>query len=334
MAKVFQDVLLYSIPEEIITEISLFGISGVKNLHNVSLVSKTFHAVFFREFHMEQILKRNFTKQIFGFLYFLDHCGEPDKRVFMTSLYKYLAKYRYCISGSFALSVIDGINNRNDQHWRNGDIDIYVSLPKTNANRFRDFHSGLATWWRNIRYLFHYSRVKVEFYSNIDYCKIWSPAPTFKHFVQGVYSFKIIGQFGQRTIQFIILDTRYHISPTLFVTTKFDFTFLLNSIRFDNTGNFCLFQIMHLDHIISKSGSYTPFFLKHWSLEWKLWQIAKGSTDQELLNYHIARRKTIRRLKERRQKYHMRGYAITGLIPKGKFYFDRNISPYVNNSHK
>jgi hypothetical protein len=91
---------------------------------------------------------------------------------------------------------------------------------------------------------------------------------------------------------------------------------------------------MHLDHIISKSGSYTPFFLKHWSLEWKLWQIAKGSTDQELLNYHIARRKTIRRLKERRQKYHMRGYAITGLIPKGKFYFDRNISPYVNNSHK
>ena len=46
MAKVFQDVLLYSIPEEIITEISLFGISGVKNLHNVSLVSKTFHAVF------------------------------------------------------------------------------------------------------------------------------------------------------------------------------------------------------------------------------------------------------------------------------------------------
>jgi hypothetical protein len=80
----------------------------------------------------------------------------------MTSLYKYLAKYRYCISGSFALSVIDGIDNRNDQHWRNGDIDIYVSLPKTNANRFRDFHSGLATWWRNIRYLFHYSRVKVD----------------------------------------------------------------------------------------------------------------------------------------------------------------------------
>ncbi len=196
MAKVFQDVLLYSIPEEIITEISLFGISGVKNLHNVSLVSKTFHAVFFREFHMEQILKRNFTKQIFGFLYFLDHCGEADKRVFMTSLYKYLAKYRYCISGSFALSVIDGINNRNDQHWRNGDIDIYVSLPKTNANRFRDFHSGLATWWRNIRYLFHYSRVKVEFYSNLDYCKIWSPAPTFKHFVKASIALKIFDNLG------------------------------------------------------------------------------------------------------------------------------------------
>ena len=89
-----------------------------------------------------------------------------------------------------------------------------------------------------------------------------------------------------------------------------------------------------LNHIISKSGTYTPFFLKHWSFEWKLWQNAKGTTDQDLLDSQKAKRKTIRRLKDRREKYQLRGYTISGLIPKGRFYFDKNVSPYVNNSHK
>jgi hypothetical protein len=36
-------------------------------------------------------------------------------------------------------------------------------------------------------------------------------------------------------VQFIILDARHHITPTLFCKTKFDFTFLTNWIRFIDT---------------------------------------------------------------------------------------------------
>ena len=334
MATVFNDAVLYSIPEEIIADLILFGIVGLIDLNNVSLVSKPFRNVFFTKFNMEQILKRNFRKHMFYFLYFLDHCDKTHEELFMTSLYRYLSKYRYCISGGFALGVIDGTTKAIPPFWHSGDIDIYISMPKTNIYRFRDFYTALANWWRSIRYLFDFSHVELEFYSSGDYCNIWSPAPTFKDYVQGVFTLKINGEFQPRTIQFIILDSRYHISATRFVTSKFDFTFLLNSIRFDNTGTHCHFEITHLNHIISKSGTYTPFFLKHWSFEWKLWQNAKGTTDQDLLDSQKAKRKTIRRLKDRREKYQLRGYTISGLIPKGRFYFDKNVSPYVNNSHK
>ena len=59
MATVFNDAVLYSIPEEIIADLILFGIVGLIDLNNVSLVSKTFRNVFFTKFNMEQILKRS-----------------------------------------------------------------------------------------------------------------------------------------------------------------------------------------------------------------------------------------------------------------------------------
>ena len=125
-------------------------------------------------------------------------------------------------------------------------------------------------------------------------------------------------------LQFIILDARHHITPTLFCKTKFDFTFLANWIRFIDKDTCCQAHVEDLNAVITKSGPYTPFFVKEWEAQWKYWQLVGNTDDKMLQEYHRnQRRRMIPLIHERQTKYVARGFTITGDIPRSRFYFKK-----------
>ena len=332
LAKIEPTILL--IPKELWGTIIAYSIDSIKELVELSLLSRELRKIIFRKQYLSLLLHRNFYAIFSKWLFHLT--SGRDELVVASIVGKFLSfmsKYNYCISGGFALATILGVKNifetrSNDPHadcqWRGSDLDIYISLPQARYNRDQ-FCNQVSTWWEDVKPFFSRSRFELDSSHKLRSYGQWCPKLTKKFFIIDVVDFKLSLEWRQRVFQFIILDARHHITPTLFCKSKFDFSFLCNWIRFVGDGTCCQAHVEDLHAVITKSGPYTPFFVREWEEQWRQWQLAKNSDDTVLRSDHRKQRmKMIPRVQERKKKYVARGFTITGDIPRTRFYFEKS----------
>ena len=318
-----------------------FSIKNIQELLDFSMLSKEFRKKLFRKQYFSLLVHRNFFALFSNWLqYFTSGRDKVVVHSIIRKFLSFLSNYNYCFSGGFALATILGVQDisfvhhqkgtliENDPHadyqWCASDIDIYISLSPKRYNR-DEFCDQVYTWWYEVRNLFSRSTLDVGSRQLRKYGQgCLKLAKTF--FIIDVVNFHLNTTRGrkERTLQFIILDARHHITPTLFCKTKFDFTFLTNWIRFVDQETHCQQHVEYLNAVITKSGPYTPFFIKEWEGQWRHWQITRNADDKMLQEYHRKQRGTlISRIQERQKKYVTRGFTITGDIPRSRFYFEK-----------
>ncbi len=327
--------IIVTIPKELWGTIIALSINDIKEFVELSLLSKQLREIIFTKKHLSLLLHRNFYALFSKWLFHLT--SDRDDQIVASIVGKFISfmsNYNYCISGGFALATILGVRDffgtrcDNDPcadcHWRGSDLDIYISLSKARYSR-DEFCQQVSNWWEEVKHFFSRSRFEVHSEPKLQSYGHWCPKVTKKFFIVDVVDFKLSLEWRQREFQFIILDARHHITPTLFCKSKFDFNFLCNWIRFIRDGTSCQAHIEDLHAVITKSGSYTPFFVGEWKEQWRHWQLAKHSDDRVLQSDHRKQRmKMIPRVQERKKKYVARGFTITGDIPRTRFYFDKS----------
>ncbi len=331
---------ILSIPQDLWGMIITYSFKNIQELFSFSMLSKELRKKVFRKQYFTLLLHQNFFALFSNWL--LHFISRRDKVVVNDIIRKFLSflsNYNYCFSGGFALATILGIkdislidhqkgrpsesNPQPDDKWYGSDLDIYISVSPTRYKR-DVFCDEVYTWWRTVKNLFYRSTLDVDCSRQLRKYGQWCLKLTKTYFIIDVVNFHLTRGRKERVFQFIILDARHHITPTLFCKTKFDFTFLTNWIRFIDEGTCCQVHVEYLNAVINKSGPYTPFFVKEWEEQWRHWQIVRNTDDKMLQKYHRKQRKTmIPRIQERLRKYVARGFNITGEIPKLRFYFEK-----------
>jgi len=332
---------LLSIPQELWGMIIIFSIKNIQELSSFSMLSKELRMKVFRKQYFLSLLHQNFYALFSNWLlYFTSSREKVVVRSIISKFLSFLSNYNYCFSGGFALATILGVQDisfinhqqgtpiENDSHadykWCGSDMDIYISAIPMRYNRDA-FCDQVYAWWQEVKNLFSPSTLDVGSRRQLRKYGQCSLKLTKTFFIIDVVNFHLTSGRKERVFQFIILDARHHITPTLFCRTKFDFTFLTNWIRYLDEGTCCQAHVEYLNAVITKSGPYTPFFIKEWEGQWRHWQIARNTDDKMLQKYHRKQRNTmIPRIQERLRKYAARGFIITGNIPKSRFYFEKS----------
>jgi len=340
LAKIKRTVL--SIPQDLWGIIITYSIKNIQELFCFSMLSKELRKKVFRKEYFSLLVSRNVFALFSNWLYYFT--SAQDKGLMHSIIRKFLSflsSYNYCISGGFTLATIlgvqeisfvhqkkrtpIGIDPEADYNWCGSDVDICISLPPKRYNR-EEFCDQVYTWWQEVRSLFARSTLDVGCNRQLRKYGQCCLKLTTTFFIIDVVDFHLNTRGRkERVLQFVILDARHHITPTLFCKTKFDFTFLTDWIRFIDKDTCCQAHVEDLNAVITKSGPYTPFFVKEWEAQWSYWQIVRNTDDKMLQEYHRKQRNTmIPRIQKRLRKYAARGFIITGNIPKSRFYFEKS----------
>jgi hypothetical protein len=332
---------ILSIPQDLWGMIITYSINNIQELCAFSMLSKDLRKRVFRKEYSTLLLRQNFFTLFANWMvYFTARRDKVAANSIIRKFLSFLSNYTYCFSGGFVLATILGIKDINfihhqrgrqsekdprvDYEWCGSDMDIYISVSPTRYNRDA-FCDEVYTWWQDVKNLFFRSTLDVGRNRQFGKYGQWCLKLTQTYFIIDVVNFHLRRGRKERVVQFIILDARHHITPTLFCKTKFDFTFLTNWIRFIDEGTCCQTHVEYLNAVITRSGPYTPFFIKEWEGQWRHWQIVRNTDDKMLQEYHREqRRKMIPRIQERLRKYVARGFTVTGNIPKSRFYFEKS----------
>ena len=313
--------MIQYIPQDLWLSIVQYGICGITELSDFSLVSKRFRNLFFQEKWMTVITSRNFKRLLRQFLPSIHHNEESLQDYVITKTLSLLSQYRYCFSGAFALAVILG-QNITDTPWDLTVIDIYISISRRDFNRQR-FRNQIKGWWNDVNWFIHCKMGNVIF-GRPNRLRQWIPTITENHHIMAMVIFDIVGHEDKdtRSFRFFILNSRFHATPHEFCESKSVFTFLSNSISVDDSGA-CWTRIGYPTTIINKSGPYSNWFLSEWELEWVLWQNQRDHSLEEVRRDYIERRKLVPSVREERLTQINRGFTITSFIPRARFSFHK-----------
>jgi hypothetical protein len=108
LAKIEPTIL--TIPKELWGTIIAYSIDSIKELVELSLLSRELRKIIFRKQYLSLLLHRNFYAIFSKWLFHLT--SGRDELVVASIVGKFLSfmsKYNYCISGGFALATILGV---------------------------------------------------------------------------------------------------------------------------------------------------------------------------------------------------------------------------------
>ena len=311
--------MIQYIPQDLWLSIVQYGICGITELSSFSLVSKRFRILFFQEKWISVITSRNFIRSFRQFLSPIHHNEESLQDYVITKTLSLFSRFKYCVSGAFALAVILG-QNITETPWGLTVVDIYISISRQDFSRQR-FRDQIKGWWNDVNRFIRCKMGNIIF-GRPHRLRQWIPTITENHHILAMVIFDIVGHEDKdtRSFRFFVLNSRFHATPHEFCESKSAFTFLSNSISVDDSGA-CWTQIGYPTSIINKSGPYSTWFLSEWELEWVLWQKQRDHSLEEVRRDYIERRKLIPSVREERLTQINRGFTVTGFIPRAKFSF-------------